>query len=433
MNEILRKVMVFTIMGFFIGAGIVSGISSNVTFDDEIDQKQESWFQEIPLYYFYGKMAQSFQPSLNTLTRIQLPMSRYSYYGTPGGPLTVSIKSSLDGSSLTSKLIPLASLPEFPSVEWIDIDFVDINVKPHDTYYMVFEYDSEYGDDCPVLYIDYDLYPRGSLWIYYSYYYYGWLEYDYVDFAFRTYGRHEFGNLPPSVSITNPSNGETVDGSITLNGTTFDPNGDAIKWVMLNIDSTGWLDADGTSSWTYELDTTTLEDGRHTLTAICYDGRLQSPAKSIEFYVDNTEDPIPEKNPDLECDGSLSWSDIKPGLTVTNSFIVKNIGDEDSELNWEITEKPDWGTWTFSQEEGNELTPESGEITIQVSVIAPDEKEQDFSGHITIINKENASDFEIIDVSLSTSKTKTTNTPFLTFLQNHPHLFPIIRKILGLK
>jgi len=33
---------------------------------------------------------------------------------------------------------------------------------------------------------------------------------------------------------------------------------------------------------------------------------------------------------------------------------------------------------------------------------------------------------------VSVSKTKTINTPFLTFLENHPHLFPLIRQILGL-
>ena len=30
------------------------------------------------------------------------------------------------------------------------------------------------------------------------------------------------------------------------------------------------------------------------------------------------------------------------------------------------------------------------------------------------------------------SKTKAINTPFLTFLENHPRLFPLIRQILGL-
>ena len=41
------------------------------------------------------------------------------------------------------------------------------------------------------------------------------------------------------------------------------------------------------------------------------------------------------------------------------------------------------------------------------------------------------SDWTELEVSMP--KTKTINTPFLTFLENHPHLFPLIRQILRLK
>jgi len=36
------------------------------------------------------------------------------------------------------------------------------------------------------------------------------------------------------------------------------------------------------------------------------------------------------------------------------------------------------------------------------------------------------------ELEISMPKTKATNTPFLTFLDNHPHLFPLLRQILGL-
>jgi hypothetical protein len=39
-------------------------------------------------------------------------------------------------------------------------------------------------------------------------------------------------------------------------------------------------------------------------------------------------------------------------------------------------------------------------------------------------------DWIILEVSMP--KTKTMNTPFLTFLENHPHLSPLLRQILGL-
>jgi len=39
---------------------------------------------------------------------------------------------------------------------------------------------------------------------------------------------------------------------------------------------------------------------------------------------------------------------------------------------------------------------------------------------------------EWAELEISMPKTKTTNSPFLTFLQNHPRLFPLLRQILGL-
>ena len=108
------------------------------------------------------------------------------------------------------------------------------------------------------------------------------------------------------------------------------------------------------------------------------------------------------KDPDLDCYGELIWSDIKPGDTVYGNFTVINIGDSGSWLDWEIESKPDWGTWTITPEEGYDLTPEYGPYLVEVSVVAPDEQNQQFTGEIKITNKENDSDFCTIDVSLLT-------------------------------
>ena len=135
---------------------------------------------------------------------------------------------------------------------------------------------------------------------------------------------------------------------------------------------------------------------------------------------------------DLDCDRNLSWIQVKPGDTVLGSFTVENIGDSGSILDWEIVESPEWGIWTFTPEEGDDLTPEDGSITVTVSVVAPDKKNKEFSGEITIVNKENSSDYEIISISLTTPKNKETNSPFLQFLENHPRLFPLLRQLLDL-
>jgi PKD repeat protein len=44
--------------------------------------------------------------------------------------------------------------------------------------------------------------------------------------------------------------------------------------------------------------------------------------------------------PDLVCSGSLSWSDVTPGGTVTGSFTVSNVGGAGTGLNWEVDTYP---------------------------------------------------------------------------------------------
>jgi len=47
---------------------------------------------------------------------------------------------------------------------------------------------------------------------------------------------------------------------------------------------------------------------------------------------------------DLDCEGNLVWTKVKASSSVTGSFEVKNIGEVDSQLNWNITSYPSWGT-----------------------------------------------------------------------------------------
>ncbi len=106
--------------------------------------------------------------------------------------------------------------------------------------------------------------------------------------------------------------------------------------------------------------------------------------------------------PDLTCEGSLEWNNVTPNETVTGSFTVSNIGEADSNLDWEITEWPTWGEWSFAPSNGNNLKPEEGPTTVTVSVVAPNEEDHLFTGEIKIQNLENSTDSSTIPVSLHT-------------------------------
>jgi len=136
------------------------------------------------------------------------------------------------------------------------------------------------------------------------------------------------------------------------------------------------------------------------------------------------QEPLP-KVPDLDCTGSLSWTNVQPGQTVNGSFQVQNIGDPGSLLNWTTNVSSlDWGTWTFNPESGENLTPEDGQVTVQVSVVAPNEKNSEFQGYIRVENRDNSTDFDVISVYLktpiSTHAVQTMAHPFLfTLRQRH--------------
>ena len=142
------------------------------------------------------------------------------------------------------------------------------------------------------------------------------------------------------------------------------------------------------------------------------------------FQLTAEGDPVP----DLECDGSLGWVEVKPGSTVTGDFAVGNIGEAGSMLNWKVKSYPNWGTWTFTPETGVQPV---GWITVDVTVVAPSEKNKNFTGEVVVENTDDPSDICRIPVSLSTPYVKSFNfnMNLLDWLFEH---FPILKFVLGI-
>ena len=110
---------------------------------------------------------------------------------------------------------------------------------------------------------------------------------------------------------------------------------------------------------------------------------------------------------DLICQGRFNWTDVKPGETMTGSFTVVNGGTPLSYLDWKILTWPSWGVWTFTPSSGNDLRPEDGAVTVQVTMEAPHSGVPDeYFGQIIIVNKENDDDTEILQASLVTPKNR---------------------------
>jgi len=238
------------------------------------------------------------------------------------------------------------------------------------------------------------------------------------------YAYVEILTLPPTVDITSPYNGQIVNGTTMITGTASDLDG-YVFLVEVKIDEGYWNVATGTNNWEFSWDTHTVEEGNHTIYARSLDN-------NVNYSAIDTVNVITKFIPDLKCTRTLSWTGITPGATITGNFFVQNIGEIGSGLDWEVAEYPsDWGVWTFAPSNGIDLKPEDGVVMVNVTVIVPSQQSHQFSGDIKIVNKADSNDFEIISVSLTTPQNLAINSPLLSFLQNHPFMFPILRHMLG--
>lgn len=125
---------------------------------------------------------------------------------------------------------------------------------------------------------------------------------------------------------------------------------------------------------------------------------------------------LTSKKSDLTCNDSITWKRINPGEEVSYTISIENTGESFSQLSWEIKETPAWGTWTITPDSGSMLTPEHGPCDIEITVVAPEEKNKEFNGELTLVNTVDAIDFESIPITLTTEKS-TSYHPILELIQ----------------
>lgn len=137
----------------------------------------------------------------------------------------------------------------------------------------------------------------------------------------------------PFVEITSPDDGDTVSGTVTIQGIAYDNDeGDEIDKVELRIDDGEWFLVSGTDSWIYQWDTTEVENGNHTIKARAFDGILYSNSDMITLFVENPFGPNISDIPDR-------WLDEDETLVNTLDLddYVFDPDNPDSEITWEVS------------------------------------------------------------------------------------------------
>jgi len=140
-------------------------------------------------------------------------------------------------------------------------------------------------------------------------------------------------NQPPSIEITLPQNNATVNGTITIKGIASDD--EQVVKVEIRIDDGTWIQATGTTTWSYSIDTTTLSNGLHKIETRAYDGSLYSNISYISINVFNNHKPI------------VAITEPENGSAVKGSIIIKGKAwDEDgNESIVKVEIRMDNGTW----------------------------------------------------------------------------------------
>ena len=94
---------------------------------------------------------------------------------------------------------------------------------------------------------------------------------------------------PPSVTITNPTGGSTVFGSIDVDASATDDVG--VVRVEFFVDG-NLVNTDTNAPFGFVLDTTTLTDGSHTILARAFDAEGKTGTDTITVNVNNTNPPL---------------------------------------------------------------------------------------------------------------------------------------------
>jgi hypothetical protein len=80
---------------------------------------------------------------------------------------------------------------------------------------------------------------------------------------------------------------DTASGTITIKGTASDSDGEVTK-VEIQIDDGEWKEVEGTTDWSYELDTTKLSNGEHTIRIRVYDDEGEYNLETFNINVNNS-------------------------------------------------------------------------------------------------------------------------------------------------
>ena len=174
-------------------------------------------------------------------------------------------------------------------------------------------------------------------------------------------GQFTVDTAGPVMSINTPGTDETVNGTISLSGTSTESNG--INQVFVGLDGNGdgdvadpedmnWTAALGTYAWSYSLDTTALGDGSYDLYVRGLDraGNYSAADGTRGFSVDQSSDKPVIYLSTLTVGGSAT-ANLLPGSLQMSGTVTDDDGVDASSIQIRVDEDQDGDltdeTWNY--------------------------------------------------------------------------------------
>jgi VCBS repeat-containing protein len=270
------------------GTGVFTVYVVVTTVSEEVDQEQT---QDGYNFVTYGGRwgAQSFTPTIKTLTRVRLYTHKK---GNPPNHVFVSIRKSLTGSDLTVVSKPPDDIP--PEPDWVSFDFEDINVTVGETYYIIFRTTGGSSKNCYIWKFGYNTpYTNGSMW-FSSNAGSSWKQFMQYDLCFKTYGRTAPPNEPPVAEDDSYNTSEDTQLNVDAPGVLsndYDPdNGPSnLTSVLVSDVSHGTLTLNADGSFVYIPDDDYFGDDAFTYRA--FDGQDYSTTTTVSISIEGVSDP----------------------------------------------------------------------------------------------------------------------------------------------
>ena len=121
----------------------------------------------------------------------------------------------------------------------------------------------------------------------------------------------------PVVNISQQASNSTVSGTVPVSGTAQPQGSASIAQVQVSVDTGVPQPATGTTNWTASIDTTSLANGPHTITATATDSNGNVGATSVTINVDNPSTTACPATPagTTELSGNVSLESAQTGWT----------------------------------------------------------------------------------------------------------------------